>query len=181
MLLTEAEKYGIIKADSCEAFSENVSKVDVIYSKGINVSGTPSIFSFNLQAGISVDTKGNIAIQGAFSGGITTASSPGGAITEYRSVTNAPSIYYLEGTGYQVGSSVFGGPELPVALGGDLNIIPDIKNNKLYFGRTSNVGAGIGSPGSEVHVLWGETGTLEPTKINIFDIADKIYERIMVW
>ena len=37
---------------------EALSNVDATCSKGVNISGTPSGFSFDLQAGISIDTKG---------------------------------------------------------------------------------------------------------------------------
>jgi hypothetical protein len=39
-------------------------KVDATYSQGINVSGSSNAVIFNLQGGISIDTKGNVAIQG---------------------------------------------------------------------------------------------------------------------
>ena len=68
-----------------------LSKVNATYSRGINVSGSPSAFSFNLRAGVSIDTKGNVAIQGNFSGGVT-GGSPGASITAYQTVTNAPNI-----------------------------------------------------------------------------------------
>ena len=82
-----------------------LSKVDKTYSSGINVSGTPSIFSFNAQGGITVDTKGNVAVQGSFSGGVT-GGTPSASVTLYQSRTNAPNINKLEGVGYQLGGSV---------------------------------------------------------------------------
>lgn len=156
-----------------------LSKLDLTYSKGINFSATPSVFIFNFQIGMSIDTKGNVAIQSSVGSGVT-GGSPGGAITTYRSVTNAPSIDKLEGTGYLVGgsagSSVYG---IPVAAGGDLNIIPDSALNKTYFGATTNMG--VGTPGGELHVGWGETTTWSVSRFNIFDVAKDIYIKIMEW
>lgn len=32
-----------------------------------------------------------------------------------------------------------------------------------------------------MHVLWGETQTIEGTQFNIFEVASDIYTRIMEW
>ena len=40
-----------------------LTKVDLTYSTGVNDSGTPSVWIYNVQVGISFDTKGNVAIQ----------------------------------------------------------------------------------------------------------------------
>lgn len=64
-------------------------------------------------------------------------------------------------------------------LGGDFNIIPDPKKNKTYFGATGNLG--VGFPGAELHVEWGETKTWEYTQFNVFDVAKDIYIQIMEW
>ena len=156
-----------------------LSKVNATYSTGINISGSPSAFSFNIQGGISIDTKGNVAIQGGSSGGVT-GGSPGVSITSYRAITNAPNIKKLEGSGYQVGGSV-GVPAygVAIAIGGDFNIIPDTTLNTTYYGITTNVG--FGTPGGEVHVEWGETVTWGKTQFNIFDVAEGIYIKIMEW
>ena len=39
---------------------KTLSKVDLTYSTGVNVSGTPSAWIFNGQIGVSMDTKGNV-------------------------------------------------------------------------------------------------------------------------
>lgn len=70
---------------------KTLSKVDLTYSTGVNVSGTPSAWIFNGQIGVSMDTKGNVAIQVSGGGGIT-GGDPGISITRYQSVTNAPNI-----------------------------------------------------------------------------------------
>ena len=156
-----------------------LSKVNATFSRGVNVSGTPSIFTFNLQGGLSLDAKGNVALQGSFSGGVG-GGSPSVSATAYQTVTNAPSISKLEGPGYQIGGTV-GIPVygVPLAAGGDFNIIPDSTQNKTYYGITSNVG--FGTPGGEFHVEWGETATWRATQFNVFDASKKIYNRIMEW
>lgn len=155
-----------------------LEKIDITYSTGVNISGSPSIFSFNLQGGISIDSKGNIALQGSFSGGFSTGS-PSLSITGYQSITNAPNVNKLNGPSYQIGASagvpIYG---VPVAVGGDFNIIPDTDDEDVYYGLTTNVGIAA-STGVEAHVEWGETATL--LQFNIFDIADNIYTKIMEW
>ena len=153
------------------------SKVDATYSTGIDITLTPSVFIFSFQGGISVDTKGNIALQGSFSGGMT-GGSPGASVTGYRTITNAPNINKLEGLGYQIGGSV-GVPVygVPVAAGGDFLIIPD--TDTTYFGSTTNLG--FGTPGGEFHIAWGATGTGSRTQINLFDLAGWFLTKIMEW
>ncbi len=57
-----------------KSVQENLSKVDATYSTGVNISGIPSIFNFNIQAGVSIDTQGNVALQYSTGGGFTTGS-----------------------------------------------------------------------------------------------------------
>lgn len=40
---------------------------------------------------------------------------------------------------------------------------------------------GVGTPGGEFHVEWGETVTWDATRFNIFDVVEDIYIRIMEW
>ena len=139
------------------AVKKALSKVNKTYSTGVNISGTPSVFCFNAQGGISVDTKGNVAVQGSFSGGVT-GGTPSASITVYQSKSNAPNINKLEGVGYQLGGSIgipIGG--VPIAGGADFNIIPDADLGKYYYGSTTSLGVGV--PGAELHVEWGNTVT----------------------
>ena len=154
------------------------SKYDITWSGGLNISGSPGAFIGSFQGGTAIDTKGNVALQGSYAGGVTT--SAGAAITGYITRTNAPNIDALEGLGAQLGGSV-GAPVfgVPIVLGADVNIIPDPGKKKVYTGSTGNIGFGF--PGAEAHVEWGETATLGGARINIFDIADQLYNRIMGW
>ena len=158
-----------------------LSKCNYTYSTGVNLSGTPGIFFGNIQGGMSVDTKGNVGLQGSIAVGVT-GTNPGysGSVTVYQMTTNAPSIDKLESMGYQIGGTVGVPVEgIPVALGGDFNIIPDSELGKTYYGTTSN--AGIGSVGMEFHVGWGNTETWDISRFNVFDIMDDIYIKIMEW
>lgn len=160
---------------------KTLSKVDPTYSSGVNISGTPSFWSFNGQVGLSLDTKGNVAIQGAVIGG-TTIGTPCMSVTKYSSVTNAPSIRKLNGMGYQLGgSAIIPVDGVPVAIGGDFNIIPDDTSGKTYFGTTKNIGVGVGQLGVEFHVEWGNTGTWKATQFNVFDMARQAYIKVMEW
>ncbi len=156
-----------------------LSKINCTYSIGINVSGTPSAFSFNSQVGVSVDTKGNVAVQRSISGGVT-GGTPSLSATIYESRSNAPSVQNLTGPGYQVGGSaatIIGG--FPLATGADFNFIPDEENSKIYFGTTTNVG--VGFPGVEFHVEWGETTNVYYNEFNIFKSLDHAYIKILEW
>ncbi|MHB8961561.1 MAG: RHS repeat-associated core domain-containing protein, partial [Saccharofermentanales bacterium] len=48
-----------------------LSNVNATYSRGVATNVTPSIWNFSVQGCFSVDTKGNIALQGTAAGGIT--------------------------------------------------------------------------------------------------------------
>ena len=62
-------------------------------------------------------------------------------------ITNAPTIDNLEGTSYQVGTSVAAVIQgLPLAGGGDLLYMEDSALDQEYFGLSSNFG--FGSPGA---------------------------------
>lgn len=149
-----------------------MSKVNLTYTKGISVSASPSVFAFGAQGGVSIDTKGNVAIQGTFSTGLT-GGSPGAAVTSFNTITNAPNIDSLNGMSYQIGAS--GGTVIegvPIVAIADFNLIPGQTNNDLYYGGT--VGAGFGTPGIEGHVTMSNTVTWDETKFNVFDVAEKI-------
>ena len=149
---------------------KTLSKVDLTYSTGVNVSGTPSAWIFNGQIGVSMDTKGNVAIQASGGGGIT-GGDPGISITRYQSVTNAPSIDKLNDAYYQVGGSIAVPIEVvPVAAGGDVMFMPDPALNTGYFGLTGNVG--FGTPGKEFHVEWGTTVTLRTPNLMFMRLRD---------
>ena len=156
-----------------------MSDIDLTYSTGFNVSGSPGAWIFNGQIGVSADTKGNIAIQVSGGGGIT-GGDQGLSITRYRSITNAPSINKLNDAYYQVGGSIaktING--IPAAVGGDIMIMPDQELNTEYFGLTGNVG--FGTEGKEFHVEWGTTITAPSTQFNIYDVARSVYDKIMEW
>ena len=158
---------------------KTLSKVDLTYSTGVNVSGTPSAWIFNGQIGVSMDTKGNVAIQASGGGGIA-GGDPGISITRYQSVTNAPNIDKLNDAYYQVGGSIAVPIEgVPVAAGGDVMFMPDPALNTGYFGLTGNVG--FGTPGKEFHVEWGTTVTLPYTQFNVYEVARSVYIKIMEW
>ena len=149
------------------------------YSSGLTLSASPGGFSFHVQGGISMDTKGNVALQGSYLGGVT-AGSPSVSLTGYNTITNASSIDKLEGTAYQIGASV-GVPVygVPLVGGNDFNVIPDMDMNRTYYGMTSSIGVGL--PGAEFHIEWGDTKTWEATRFNVFECADAMYIKIMEW
>ena len=149
---------------------EAISNIDFTFSVGININVSVGIWAFNLQGGLSFDSKGNIAVQGSFTGGATTSGEISASAVVYRMLTNAPTIYHLEDLSYQVGGSVSGLPlfGLPIGtLGAELNIIPNTEGG-FYKGITWSGGVGVRitedgfapSTGVELHAEWGNTKTL---------------------
>ena len=43
-----------------------------------------------------------------------------------------------------------------LAVGGDINIIPDSDEDQMYYGHTLTGGLAKGIPGGEFHVEWGK-------------------------
>ena len=154
-----------------------LSKINVTYSTGYNVSGAIGGFSFNGQIGMSVDTKGNVALQYSYGGGVT-GGSAAISVSRYKTRTNAPNIHLLEGPSQQIGGSV-GVPiyGVPISAGGDLIFMRNEKLNKNYFGYSKNIG--FGTPGGEMHVEWGETQTITSTEFNVYDFIDELFIKIM--
>lgn len=148
------------------------------YSVGFDISATPGFWQFDGTVGISVDTKGNIAVQATGVGGLTGGGASAG-ILRYQTLTSASTVYDLEGAGTQMGGSglipIPGAPVLAM-VGGEFNFIGDISKKGPYeIGITFSEGAGVGK-GGEMHVQWGMTKTLY--SLNIFDIWDSIYKKV---
>ena len=160
-----------------DVVKENLSKVDLTYSTGVNVSASPTGLSYNGQIGVSVDTEGNVALQMSVGSGFTTVGTSGISLTRYTSVTNAPSVNKLTEESYQTGGTITPSKKLPIVVGGDAVTMRDSERNEDYYGLTANIG--VGSPGAEVHTELGYTITL--TKFNIFDAAQSVYDSIMEW
>ena len=142
------------------------------YSIGGNFSGTLGIWQFDASGGISIDTKGNIGLQGSFADGPTTGTLSA-AFLGYRSESNAPDIYALEKSGVNIGGSISAPVgSIPIVFGGDYNFIGDVNSKPYdgYTGQTVSVGIGIGNEG---HVENGYTGTF--FSFNVFDIWNDIY------
>ena len=159
-----------------KSVQNTLANVDATFTTGLSLSMCTEFWSFNVQGGISIDTKGNVAIQGTGAGGLCTGPF-GFSACGYNMITNAPNIYKLEGPGYQVGGTMnIAGT--PIVVGGEANIIPDEELGKVYGGVTGIMGFGASN---EVHVEWGETRTLKGSEFNIFDAAHGIYIKIMEW
>ncbi len=152
--------------ESCVKSAKNVlSKIGGTVSLGFSFSGTFGIWDYNFQIGISIDLKGNIALQKTIVTGITTTD-PYATAGGFAMITNAPSVNDLVGLGYQFGGSVsIPSPALTASIGGELNVLDN--NNKYYYGVTGLLG--ITTPGKivEGHAEWGDTSTI--ISINIFD------------
>ena len=156
-----------------------LAQINLTYSNGLNVSGTPEVAIINISGGILLDTKGNIALSASFGEGVTGGSASISA-SSYQSLTNAPSIDNLSNVSYQIGGSyaqvIYG---VPAYAGVDLSLIPDSKKRRGYFGYTRNLG--VGSPGAEVHFEVCESFVSQGVRINVFDMAGNIYRKIMEW
>lgn len=84
------------------------SSVDVVISHGVTGNVSPGVSDFTFTAMVSADSKGNVAFQWQpMGGGITTNASPSASITATTSVTFAPDVTDLEGSGKSIGGSLF--------------------------------------------------------------------------
>ncbi len=153
--------------DAITAIKNTLSGWDGTCSAGFSFSGTLGMWNYNYQIGISIDFKGNFALQHTIATGATT-SNPYGSACVFVMITDAPSVKHLNGPGYQFGGSVsIPSPALTASMGGEFNIID--AGNKYYYGATGLLG--ITTPGGgigELHAEWGNTNTI--LSINIFDI-----------
>ena len=147
----------------------------VTVGKGFGFS--PAFWLFGVQGMITLDPQGNTAFQVGGSVSLTIGSagiSPNGFI----SISNAPLASKLEGEGLQIGGSIGTMLEgLPVAFGGDFNVIPDYDENTTYYGGTYSVGLGGDIGLNDLHVGGSYTHTV--CQFNIFDAADSFLDAII--
>ncbi len=159
-----------------KAIRDGLSTLDLTYSTGLNLSGTLGHLNFNIQGGVSIDTKGNVVAQWtpAFGG---SSAQKGVSASIYETVTNAPSVDNLNGLGTQMGvSAAFPIYGVPAMVGVDANSIPDLKTGEVYQGITTY--EGVGTKGVDVHFTTGYTSPIGDIKFNIFEELNSICKRI---
>ena len=160
-----------------------LSKINVTVTNGLTGGTTLGLIGMTFTPCVSTDTDGNVALQFSFFAGLT--SSPGlfGASVGMTSmITNAPSVFNLEGEGGIIGISKF----IPITQNGtisagggiDINFIPDDRLNKTYYGISCYRGVST-SMGGEAHAGLGYT--IPIYAFNVFDKYDDIYDYIMGW
>ena len=145
--------------------------VNLTVTRGINISGTLGVWTYDFSIGLSFDAKGNVGIQHSFAGGVTASAAPSISAAGYTTVTNAPDIFELENEGSNVGGAL-AAPVMgvPVYASGDFVVTGDPNSSdKHYYGVT--VAGGVGTPGGEVHAEISNTKT--DASINVFDIIKK--------
>ena len=145
--------------------------VNLTVTRGINISGTLGVWTYDFSIGLSFDAKGNVGIQHSFAGGVTASAAPSISAAGYTTVTNAPDIFELENEGSNVGGAL-AAPVMgvPVYGSGDFVVTGDPNSSdKHYYGVT--VAGGVGTTGGEVHAEISTTKT--DASINVFDIIKK--------
>ena len=146
-------------------------------SKGSQVSLNVGAWSFSGSIGWSVDLKGNVELQGNFSGVASTGGSLSASIGKYEFISNAPSVDYLPGDSYLFGGSlsVPVAPPICITGGGDINVIPVPYSSDYYLGGTKFLGVGVGA-GVELHAGMERTESSfgKKFRFNIFDIVRDI-------
>ena len=145
--------------------------VNLTVTRGINISGTLGVWTYDFSIGLSFDAKGNVGIQHSFAGGVTASAAPSISAAGYTTVTNAPDIFELENEGSNVGGAL-AAPVMGVPVYGSGDFVVTGKPNssdKHYYGVT--VAGGAGTPGGEVHAEISTTKT--DASINVFDIIKK--------
>ncbi len=145
---------------------ENLSKVDFTLTTGVSANLSTGIFTWNPQVSITLDTKGNVEMQGSYkSGGISTGDN-GVGISVFQAVTNAPSAEKINGPSAQLGGSA-PIPKTPISANADLLLLPDDKANRTYHGVMTGIGFPASAP--EFHAIWGETEPI--AKFNYYNLA----------
>lgn len=62
------------------------------YTVGLDLSGTPSIWQFDGTIGISIDTEGNVVLQGVFLAGSTSSKPAGGKCMKWIAVNSQEEV-----------------------------------------------------------------------------------------
>lgn len=150
-----------------EGAKEFVSSIDLTLTVGFNFSLSLGLLSYSASIGLSVDLKGNIGVQGSLSTSFTTGD-VGVAASTFVSVTNAPTIYELNGYSTQIGVSVNGGV---IECGGDAIIFNS--GGKDYSGYS--LSAGLTTPKGPVVVETHVTMTQSTTFLsgNVRNLVSK--------
>ncbi|MBR3179125.1 MAG: RHS repeat-associated core domain-containing protein, partial [Clostridia bacterium] len=172
-VITDGLDYVIDKVE------EITSTFNVCISQGYAGNASLRIFDDIQAACLSIDTKGNIAIQyQPLTGGITTNSTPSASFVLTTTIVFAPSIRELEGMGYALGGSCF---STFYGLGGgfDLNLLEKSSSEGAYLGFTSS--AGIGTPSSEAHGNYGLTFTWDITRVNVYRVSHYLVNQLREW
>ncbi|WP_343252806.1 RHS repeat-associated core domain-containing protein [Ligaoa zhengdingensis] len=167
---------------------DKLSEVNMTYTDGFIISGSPGFWSFNFQVGIAIDTDGNMVIQyTTLNDSLSTGGSNvndmdakwGFAFMRFNTVTNAPTVDDLLGPAFQLGAS-YGTLLEGIPFGGSFDFTAFKTNEDIIYGG-GTLAAGFMSPGSDIHIGGAFTNELEGTKINIFDSANIIYNWILGW
>ena len=122
--------------------------------------------------GLATDNQGNVGFVASWS---ILAASPNASVSVYRSFTNAPSIKNLEGISVVAGGSV---DVYGVSIGGEFTSFADTDTNDIYVGGA--VSAGVGAP-IPIEVHGGVNNARVGGMFNVFDVLNKLYNRISAW
>ncbi|WP_343252804.1 RHS repeat-associated core domain-containing protein [Ligaoa zhengdingensis] len=163
---------------------KKLSQLDGTLAVGYTLAATPSFWDLSIQVGFAVDYKGDFVMQISYGGGVT-SDSPSASLVRYYSVSNAPSVEALKGSGYAIGGST---SATHITAGADINIYPNDLNG-VYWGITRFTGATTATVGGEGHINWGGTYNIvyeDPTTkneiyINIYDLIYNVYNQILDW
>ena len=155
------------------------SNISATISGGLSITGSIGAIQIGAQIGGAIDAKGNIALQASVSSGLSSGT-PGGSITAFVTGTNAPEVNRLTGPAFEIGASMGAlVGAVPLAGGIDVSFIPDSQKDTLYYGVTGNIG--FGTPGLEMHALYGETYNLLDISANVFTSSEIVYAQLMEW
>ena len=122
--------------------------------------------------GLATDNQGNVGFVASWS---ILAASPNASVSVYRSFTNAPSIKNLEGISVVAGGAV---DVYGVSIGGEFTSFADTDTNDIYVGGA--VSAGVGAP-IPIEVHGGVNNARVGGMFNVFDVLNKLYNRISAW
>ena len=158
---------------------DTLSNIDVTTSPGLTKGYNFLFVSLEKTDSIAIDTKGNIGLQTTFTLHGNCGFSFCGFGGPSGMISNAPTIYDLEGFSIIGGGSVFMPAEIiPVGGGVDVNWILRNNGEKPFMGLSYMGGVASGC-GFELHS--GASYTFTCFSFNVFEVYDSFYNAINGW
>ena len=142
-----------------------VGDIDMTITVGFSVSASLGLWTYSASVGVSMDFEGNVGIQGSVGVGLTTGGISAG-VSGFATITNAPTIYALEGDSTQIGVGFS-------AMGAGMNIggVLFESGNQTYHGVSASIGAAL--PHVEGTITISDTVPIQYSRASIKTLSGK--------